>query len=96
MPGLFDLSRRIEELGGEIKAADDVVKEDTVQRDRAKRIYDAAETKLGASVEKAVKLREERDTKADRLREEAKKVGEPLDPADHTPMQIEAENESGS
>lgn len=94
MPGLFDIVRRIEELGGEIKAADDFVKEDTIQRDRAKRIYEAAESKLKNSVATAVKLREERDKKADKLRTEALKTGEPLDPADHTPMIVEGESEN--
>lgn len=96
MPGLFDLVRRVEELGGEIKAADDVVKEDTIQRDRAKRIYDQTEKKLIASVAMAVKLRGERDEKAGKLHTEALKTGEPLDPADHTPMVIEGDNEDGN
>lgn len=89
MPGLQDMTRRIEELGGEIRAADGQVIEDTGVRDRAKRVYDQAEAKLLLSIKTTVDKRAERDQIADRLRTEALKSGEPLDPSEHTPLIIE-------
>jgi len=89
MAGLYEMVRRIEELGGEIKSADAIVLEDTLHRDRAKRVFEQQETKLVASIKLTVDKRAERDAIAARMATEALKSGEPLDPNDHTPMIVE-------